>query len=189
MDIDFSPLTGALDAMLAERQRMLLAIDGMCTAGKTTLASRLERRYGCTVLHMDDFFLRPEQRSVERYAEIGGNVDYERFLAEVLEPLHRGESFSYRPYDCRSCALSAPVAVTPGRLCVIEGSYSMHPTLEGFYDLSAFLFVTPERQRERVLQRPEFLHESFFTRWIPMENRYFSETRARERCTLAFDCG
>lgn len=184
----FAPLTAALDRLLAGDGRVLLAIEGMCTAGKTTLAAYLAESYGCTLFHMDDFFLRPEQRSEARYAEVGGNVDHERFLREVLEPLARGGEFSYRPYNCHKAKLSEPVTVSPGKLCVVEGSYSMHPALEKYYDMSVFLAVSPELQRQRVLERPDFLHESFFKLWIPMENRYFSQSLARERCTLVFDC-
>jgi hypothetical protein len=36
---------------------------------------------------MDDFFLRIEQRTPERMTEVGGNVDYERFLETVLFPV------------------------------------------------------------------------------------------------------
>ena len=43
-------------------QRLLIAVDGRCASGKTTLAASLERETGCNVVHMDDFFLRPEQR-------------------------------------------------------------------------------------------------------------------------------
>ena len=69
---------------------VMVAIDGKCTSGKTTLASKLAEIYDCNVFHMDDFFLRPEQRTSERFAEIGGNVDYERFQEEVLFPLRSG---------------------------------------------------------------------------------------------------
>ena len=60
-------------------QPMLIAVDGRCASGKTTLASALERETGCNVIHMDHFFLRPEQRTKQRLEEPGGNVDYERF--------------------------------------------------------------------------------------------------------------
>jgi uridine kinase len=122
---------------------------------------------------MDDFFLRPEQRTEERYAEIGGNVDYERFQEEVLLPLRAGQAFSYRPFDCKTFTLSEPVSVQPKRINIIEGSYSHHPYFGDPYDLKVFLSITPELQRERVLQRPAFLHQRFFEEWIPMENRYF----------------
>ena len=52
-----------IDELLAEKDMILVAIDGKCTSGKTTLASKLAELYDCNVFHMDDFFLRPEQRT------------------------------------------------------------------------------------------------------------------------------
>ena len=70
----------------------VIAIEGGSASGKTTLGALLETLYDCTVFHMDDFFLRPEQRTPERYAEVGGNIDRERFLEEVLIPLRQKET-------------------------------------------------------------------------------------------------
>ena len=78
-------LLAAIDRLLLEKSHVLVAIDGNCAAGKTTLAKKLAEHYDCNVLQMDDFFLRPEQRTPERFAQAGGNVDYERFALEVLE--------------------------------------------------------------------------------------------------------
>ena len=86
-----------IDELLTQKDMVIVAIDGKCTSGKTTLASQLAEVYDCNVFHMDDFFLRPEQRTPERFAEIGGNVDYERFREEVLLPLKSGKAFSCRP--------------------------------------------------------------------------------------------
>lgn len=69
----------------SKKNRLLIAIDGMSGAGKTTLAEQLAERLDANVFHMDDFFLRPEQRTEERSREIGGNVDYERFHNEILD--------------------------------------------------------------------------------------------------------
>lgn len=162
-----------IDALLRQKESVLVAIDGKCTSGKTTLASRLAELYDCNVLHMDEFFLRPEQRTPDRFAQIGGNVDYERFLEEVLCPLKQGVPFSYRPFDCSTFALAQPVSVQPKRLTIIEGTYSHHPYFGNPYDLKILLTVTEALQRQRVLERPEFLHSRFFESWIPMENRYF----------------
>ena len=163
-----------IDELLAQKDTVIVAIDGKCTSGKTTLASQLEAVYDCNVLHMDDFFLRPEQRTPERFAEIGGNVDYERFREEVLLPLKSGKAFTYRPFDCSSFTLAAPVAVTPKRLNIVEGTYSCHPFFDNPYDLTILLTVDEETQRQRILERPAFLHQRFFEEWIPMENRYFA---------------
>lgn len=182
----FDAVRPVIDGLLARQERVTVAIDGHCTAGKTTLAGELGAHYGCTLIHMDDFFLRPEQRTPERFAQPGGNVDYERFRAEVLEPLGAGEAFSYRPFDCGSFTLSDPVAVTPGRLTVIEGTYSHHPAFRRPYDLTVFMGISPKTQHSRVLARPVFLHQSFFSRWIPMEALYFGtfQIKAQADVTL-----
>lgn len=159
---------------LQHQKQILIAIDGSCAAGKTTLAAELEKVCDCNVFHMDDFFLRPEQRTAERLAEAGGNVDYVRFWEEVLQPLQTGEAFSYRPYDCSTGMLKDPVAVTPKKVNIIEGSYSHHPYFGEPYDLKVFLQVPEEVRRQRILQRPAFLHKRFFEQWIPMEQRYFA---------------
>ena len=177
-------LIGAIEALLAEDRPVLVAIDGPCAAGKTTLGVKLQEKFDCNLFHMDDFFLRPEQRTEARFQEPGGNVDYERFREEVLEPLKRGEAFSYRPFDCKTFTLAQPVAVTPKKLTIIEGSYSHHPYFENPYDLKVFLDVDPEVQRQRILMRPAFLHQRFFESWIPMENGYFEAFSVKEQADL-----
>ena len=162
-----------IDELMTQKDVVIVAIDGKCTSGKTTLAAKLAEIYDCNVFHMDDFFLRPEQRTPERFAEVGGNVDYERFKEEILIQLGKGKPFSYRPFDCSTFTLAGPVTVVPKQLNIIEGTYSHHPYFGNSYDLKVMLTVTPELQRERILQRPAFLHQRFFEQWIPMENRYF----------------
>ena len=162
-----------INMLLEEKNFVIVAIDGKCTSGKTTLASQLAEIYDCNVFHMDDFFLRPEQRTPERFAEVGGNVDYERFREEVLLPLKSGKAFSCRPFDCSTFTLAAPVTVAPKKLNVIEGTYSHHPYFGNPYDLKILLTVDEEIQRQRILERPAFLHKRFFEEWISMENRYF----------------
>ena len=174
----------AIQQLLSEKETIIVAIDGNCTAGKTTLANQLAANYDCNIFHMDDFFLRPEQRTVERFAEIGGNVDYERFNEEILLPLKSGKPFFYRPFDCSIFQLTDPVAVNPKKLNIIEGTYSLHPYFGKVHDLKILLTITTELQRERILQRPAFLHKRFFEEWIPMENRYFDGFGIPEKCDL-----
>ena len=173
-----------IDELMLRKAATIVAIDGNCTAGKTTLAAGLAQVYDCNVLHMDDFFLRPEQRTPERFAQVGGNVDYERFREEVLQPLLSGRAFSYRPFDCKTFTLADPIAVTPKPLTIIEGSYSMHPYFGSPYNLRILLTVDPEIQRQRVMQRPAFVHKRFFEEWIPMENRYLAVFRIAQSCDL-----
>lgn len=182
------PLLAAIDRRMAGKRRVLAAIEGGSASGKTTLAALLGRVYDCNVFHMDDFFLRPGQRTAERLAEPGGNVDRERFYEEVLGPLARGRTVRYRRYDCRTRTLGGPVEALPKALNIVEGAYSMHPALAAHYDLSVFLHIPPELQRARIQTRntPEE-QERFFAQWIPLEARYFAATDAANRCDLILE--
>lgn len=178
-------LLARIDRLMAERERVIVAIDGGSASGKTTLGALLQSVYACPVFHMDDFFLRPEQRTPERFSEPGGNVDRERFLSEVLLPLRQGKTVDYRRFDCASFTVAPPERIEPGRLNVVEGAYAMHPDLAPYYDLAVFLAISPEKQRERILVRnAPAKAEQFFARWIPFEQRYFSALSVPERCDL-----
>lgn len=180
--VTFLPLFAALDRL---PPKAIVAIEGGSASGKTTLSKMLETLYRCTVFHMDDFFLRPEQRTPQRYAEIGGNVDRERLSAEILEPLSRGEAVNYRSFDCHTMTLGKEKQVIPENLVIVEGAYSMHPELAKFYDFSVLLQISPQLQRERILRRngSEMAHR-FFTEWIPQEEVYFERTDVQKRCSL-----
>ena len=173
-----------IDRLLTKKEHVIVAIEGNCTSGKKTMAAQLAQVYDCNVIHMDEFFLRPEQRTEERFSQVGGNIDYERFQEELLLPLLSGKDFTYRPFDCSTFTLSEPVAVTPKKLTIIEGSYSLHPYFGDPYDLKILLTVDVQLQRQRVLERPAALQERFFTQWIPMENRYLEHFRISEKVDL-----
>ena len=174
----------AINQLLNQEKQIIIAIDGSCTAGKTTLATALAEVYDCNVFHMDDFFLRPEQRTQKRFDEAGGNVDYERFYEELLIPLKSGRPFSYRPFSCKTMTLADSIHVEPKKLSIVEGTYSHHPYFHNPYDLTIFLTVSPELRHSRILERPAFLQEKFFNFWIPLEQAYFREFNIQEQADL-----
>lgn len=185
--INMDQITAHIGVLLQSRNRISVAIDGRCAAGKTTLAETLRQFYQCTVIHMDDFFLRPEQRTPERLQTPGGNIDYERFSEEVLLPLQRSCAFSYRPWRCSSQQLGAPIFVNPSPLTIVEGSYSCHPLLGKYYDFSVFLTVSPQEQLQRISVRNNKSAEVFREKWIPMEEQYFQAFSVKENSDLMMD--
>ncbi len=179
-------LFAEIDGLLAQGS-VTIAIEGGSASGKSTLADILSEVYSCRVFHMDDFFLRPEQRTADRFSEIGGNIDRERFCEEVLVPMKDGRTVSYRRFDCGTQTLGEWLTVEPKRLTVVEGVYSMHPSFGEYYDLSVFLDITPECQRNRILKRNTgWLAERFFSEWIPLENVYFESAGIKSRYDLIF---
>ncbi len=162
---------------------VIVAIDGVCGGGKSTLGEALAAKYGCNLFHMDDFFLRPEQRTAERYEEPGGNVDYERFREEVLSHLADEGGLSYRPFCCRTMTFGETVRVPRRRLNLIEGAYSCHPYFGDVYQARFFVDASPEVQRARLFARNGGeQYQRFEREWIPMENRYFDTFAIRRQC-------
>lgn len=163
------------------KEAILVAIDGPCASGKTTLAKKIAAELDCNVIHTDHFFLRPEQKTAERLFEIGGNLDRERFFEEVLSPLLRKRPFSFRPYDCQKGEKGEEIFVPMKKITVVEGSYSHHPFFGDVYDLRVFLEISPEAQKRRLLSRNPQSHRRFLEEWIPKENAYFEAFSIREK--------
>lgn len=165
-------------------ERKIIAIDGRCAAGKTTLARFISENVNCGVIHIDDFFLPAIKRTEERMAKSGGNIDFERLISEILTPVKNGEPYIYSKYNCQNGSFSAGQRVNPQKITVVEGSYSCHPCVFPFYDLHIFLDIDEKTQKERVLRRNKGNADAFFRKWIPMEEKYFSEFNIKDKCEI-----
>lgn len=165
--------------------RCVIAIDGRCASGKSTLADQLAMITGAGVIHMDDFFLPSELRTEARLKEPGGNVHYERFLKEVLPALSRGGDFSYRRFDCSRMELGEERKVSGNGILIVEGAYSCHPKLEEYMTLRVFSDVESVEQLRRIgIRDGELALETFKRRWIPMEENYFAAYGIREQADI-----
>ena len=180
----------AICALRRDKESLLIAIDGRCASGKTTLAAQLQQIYRCPVIHMDHFFLRDAQRTEERLRTPGENIDHERFLEEVLLPLRENGTCVYRPYDCGVHQLSKPIAILKSDLYIVEGSYACHKALRDYYDLRVFLSVEPEEQLLRITSRDGDEKATVFrSKWIPLEEAYFAAFDVAAHCDLRFTTG
>lgn len=177
-----------IEELLQRDKPVIIAIDGMCGSGKSFLADRLKASYECNVFHMDDFFLPLEMKTEERLSQPGGNVHYERFSEEVLSSLLKNEKVTYRPYICGLWRLGEVRSLEPKKLNIIEGTYSLHPTLRDAYDLKVFLTVADQLQLERIMRRSgEEKLQQFINRWIPLENLYFNHMKIHEIADITLD--
>lgn len=168
-----------------KNNQCIVAIDGRCAAGKTTLAGQLQDILQCSVIHMDDFFLRPEQRTEKRLNEPGGNIDYERFGKEVILPLRNKQEFIYYPFDCHKFAFGEKIFVKQTRVMIIEGAYACHPEFADIYSLKIFFDIDQNEQLIRIERRngKEQLTQ-FINKWIPLEEKYFDEFQIMNTCDI-----
>ena len=184
----FEPLYERIEALLSGHKPVVLAIDGRCGSGKTTLAAALQERFGGNLFHTDDFYLPFERRSPDWERVATRNMDFNRLREEVLIPATRGERITYGAYDPHRRRLRA-IACAPEELSILEGSYSHHPILRGEEDLRVFLTCDKEVQAERLKEREGEHYADFVRRWIPLEEQYFREYAIRDRSDLVFDTG
>lgn len=174
--------------LLKDNEKLVIAIDGRCGGGKSSLGTMLTEEFDCTLFHMDDFFLPFEMKTSERLSKAGENVHYERFEEEILRPLKNNKPVIYRKYLCNKWEFSQPIKVETKNLTIVEGSYSLHPALRNYYDYKIFITVDPKMQYERILKRngKEKLQD-FLNKWIPMEEHYFKELGIKNQCDLILD--
>lgn len=189
----------AIDRLLAVKPHVIIAIDGKCGGGKSTLAELLREVYSANLIHMDDFYLPANLRTPERLSQIGGNIHYERFSTEVLPALVALKNTSinatgdftectYHIFDCHTMDYKEQSGtITSQPLTIVEGSYSMRPEFRDAYDLKVFLDISPEIQKERLLARNVAeAYKNFESKWIPMESKYFEGYHIADYCDYTY---
>ncbi|MBE6991305.1 MAG: hypothetical protein E7430_01830 [Ruminococcaceae bacterium] len=168
-----------------EESVVVIAIDGRAGSGKSTMAEQLKKVVGGEIIRMDDFFLPMELRTAERLSSPGGNIHYERFLNEVLPAVKQVGDFSYRKFDCSVMDYSADVIAANSRFRIVEGAYSGHPRFSDYADIKVFSDVEPDVQMQRIIHRNGIeMAELFRTRWIPMEEAYFTAYGTKEKADV-----
>lgn len=160
---------------IAAANPRVIAVDGRCGSGKTTVARMLSEIFHAPVVHMDDFFLPPALRTAERLGEAGGNVHYERFAEEVLPGLSEGKCFSYRVFSCARMDYDGEREIPAAPLRIVEGSYSQHPRFGNYADLTVFVTAEEKPRLARIAARDgEKYLPAFREKWIPMEETAFA---------------
>ena len=181
-------LTSAIADRLARQSAVLVALDGRCGSGKTTLAEQLAERFPQSItVHTDDFYLPPSRR-VTGWEKIPcANMDIQRLRDEVVAPARAGQAFSYQAYSCREDAYLPPRPLGSAPLVIVEGSYSCHPTLADCYDLKVFVTCSKEEQARRLLAREGERYSGFTARWIPLEEGYFAKFQIEQTVDFILD--
>lgn len=176
-----------IEQRIKENKRVVIAIDGPCASGKSSFSEMLANKYNGIVFRMDDFFLPPELKTVQRLREIGGNVHYERIMREILTNLDE-EYVTYRKYDCMTNELGDEQTVELPKVIMIEGAYSLRPDLRGYYDIKILLTVSEQIKLDRILKRNGTkMLERFINEWIPLENKYFEHEKLEKVADYIID--
>ncbi len=169
------------------KKRFCLAVDGVCGSGKTTFCEMLGEKLGANVVHTDNFYL-PFDKRRENWREVsGGNMDFEKLKTCVLEPFLRGESFKFDSFDHRNPEQFVNYSYPDRDILIVEGSYSLFPSVSGFYDLKIYLTCSESKQAERIRRREGDNFPIFEALWIPKEKKYNLEYGIEKGADLVID--
>lgn len=163
-----------LENYIKNTDKIFVAIDGRCGSGKTYQTSLFSDMYQCQVIHMDHFYLPMNNRQSNWRDLVAGNIDFDRFREEIILPYKHGTLTSYTPYNCSTKSYGPPIQLPNSNITIVEGSYSLHPSIAMEYDLKLFFTCSNAIQIERLNQRDSSSLQTFISTWIPLEERYFS---------------
>jgi uridine kinase len=170
-----------INRLLKNKSRLIVAIDGMAASGKTTLAESLRKEFDAEVVHMDDFFLQDYQRTQSRLNEIGGNIDYERFISEILNQITmKQEELRYNIYNCQTKSMKEVSLNLRRKVIIVEGAYALREEFRKIYDFKVLITIDPSKQIERLKRRNINLIDKFVGEWIPKENKYIDNYRVKD---------
>lgn len=172
---------GAMDrdlASLAARLRTvppscgpvrLIAVDGHAGSGKSTFAERLAGALGgVPVVHTDDLATHEELFAWS-----------ERFDAQILGPLSRGETAHYGVYDWVRGEFTEERALAPAPLVLVEGVGAGRRALRPFLACLLWMELTSEHSWERGQLRDGPGLSAFWSGWIPAERAHFTADPSR----------
>ncbi|MFI9615465.1 uridine kinase [Streptomyces sp. NPDC052023] len=147
----------------------LIGVDGHAGSGKSTFCGQLaDALGGAPVLHLDDI---ASHDALFAWTE--------RLIGQVVEPLGRGETAHYTPYDWRARAFGPPRPLPPAPVILVEGVGAGRRALRPHLAHLLWLEFPHEDAWARGQLRDGEEQREFWAGWVPAERRHFAEDPSR----------
>lgn len=175
------------------KKGLIIGIDGLGGAGKTTYArslkARLEMRdMHVVLLHMDDFIhpkrIRYNREKAEWFCYYNIQWRYDYMIESIFTPLQSGRSI-HQTIECydkvNDSYRNQRIHITKDTVLMIEGVFIQRPLLRPYFDFVLFLDVPKEKRLQRVLHRDTYIgnrsdiKEKYERRYFPAEEKYVAE--------------
>jgi uridine kinase len=178
---------------------VVVALDGGSGAGKSTIAERLIRLTGATLVPLDVFYQTripetawPSLPIEERFQRV---FDWPR-IREVLISLRSGRPGRWQAIDFLAglgpngaYRLKSEWTEVPSAACVVlEGAYSAAPFLRDLIDLSVLIDVPAATRHRRTSARDDTAFQSdWHVIWDEVEETYFTRVCPPESFDLVVE--
>lgn len=102
-----------------------------------------------------------------------------RLLSQVIEPLARGGTAHYTPYDWRARHFGPPLAVPPAPVIIVEGVGAGRRALRPHLAQLLWMELPREESWKRGRSRDGEEQREFWDGWVEAELRHFAEDPSR----------
>ncbi len=161
-------LIARLHALPRRRLTLLIGVDGLAGAGKTTFTRALTALDpGLDVIQTDDFWLPSAERDPAS-SRVGSGLDWRRLRSAVLLPLSRDQPARYQRFDEATDALAEWRMVPVGGIVIVEGRYSCIKALTTFYDFRIWVDSPRDVRLDRLAGN------GAAPGWLPAEETYLA---------------
>lgn len=171
-------LLETLNNLPRKQSTLLIGIDGLGGAGKSTVAKFIKENIpSTTIVEMDDFYVPELTRD-----------DWDRVYAQVIKPLRNDSVVSYQRFDWDSKKLAEWHTIKPGGVVVVEGVYSLHEKFRGAYDYKIWVECPYEIRLQRGLKRDgEDARSWWVNEWMPKEDEYKKSQKPQQAADIVID--
>ncbi len=158
---------------------VVVAVDGRSGSGKTLLGTAVAAALGCPVVHLDDV-----------YPGWDGLAEGVALLTtDLLDPLARGGTGSYRRWDWMRSRPGRVVPVPAAPVLVVEGCGALTPPAARHAAVRVWVEAPDDVRRRRALSRDGETYAPHWDRWAAQEDAAYGATRPGEHADLVLRTG
>lgn len=174
-------------------QPIVVAIDGGSGAGKSSLATLIQKQLDVALIPLDDFYSAhiPDQQweAFTPEEKLEHIFNWKRLRQQVIEPLLQGDVARWHAFNFEAGPhLDGTYPMqdefkqqAPAAVILIEGAYSASPALTYLVDISILVDIPVNIRHARLAARED---HDFLTRWHafwdPVEDFYFNHVRPKD---------
>ena len=185
-------VSGSILKLSSEADVVIVGIDGLGGAGKSTVSEKLCREIRAhdlhtILLHIDDFIHVRNVRYRTDYPEWQCYYDLQwryGYFAEMIGQIRRkaDDKLRIELYDKdNDCYFTQSYALKEKMAVVVEGIFLQRKELDGIFDYMVYLDVPEEERMQRVLKRDTYIGDKqqiidkYENRYFPAERKYCRE--------------
>jgi len=162
----------AIKKLTVAKKLVIVGIDGIGGAGKTTLSNKIKRVFPeARVISTDEFF-----DPSKHWADKG------RLNQQLIKPLKEGGIASYQRYEWSTGSLGKWYEVSPKGLIIIEGIRALDEDYIDQYDLTIWVDCPMEVAVDRIIKRDNGEDmDSWENFYRPFELKYIKQQDPRSK--------